>query len=455
MEISTSQKNEQELRVKVGLGMVNLKMNTLGKIGAVSVLGLTALSLGACGTTSGVVAQGAPISYKVDQGKIAQVSVQHPYTSLNTTRVAPRTYTPAARTPSARPIAPQTAPHSTMPQARKPLVKLSPNAPKTSDFDQASVDTDLYKHQRIGKRYTIMGKSYTPKHQPHYNKVGVASWYGDKFHGRKTATGELYDMDDITAAHKTLPLNSMVYVTNLETGKGMLVRVNDRGPFVDGRIIDLSRATARKLGMFNSGLGKVRVQYAGPADPMAAKTNKKPIKRPSTKALRKQNKPEQVAQIPQVREQLQRLLPKRVPQTMPKLAPEYKPLRDLASKAAKTALTLPQTLPKAPKAQAPKAYTPEVQTPKVQAPKAQSQYSERSRQDYVNPLLGDTSQNPLAQTVPHQSADRPQTSTAPLGGSITLTIKGPIHMASSKSDDTQAEPEFIASVNYTKKPAAK
>ena len=131
-------------------------------------------------------------------------------------------------------------------------------------FDQSSVDTDLYKHQRIGKKYKIMGKSYTPKHQPHYNKVGTASWYGDKFHGKPTATGELYDMDDITAAHKTLPLNSMVYVTNLKTGKGMMVRVNDRGPFVDGRIIDLSRASARRLGMFTSGLGRVRVQYAAP-----------------------------------------------------------------------------------------------------------------------------------------------------------------------------------------------
>lgn len=450
--------NEQSVSSgEIGLGMVNLNMNTFGKLGMASVLGLTALSLGACSTTSGVIAQGAPISYKADQGRLQQVSVERPYTSLmNTGRATPRAYSPAAR-----PVAPRT----TVPQTRKPLANALPTQPRASKFDQASVDTDLYKHQRVGKRYTIMGKSYTPKHQPHYDVTGVASWYGDKFHGRPTATGELYDMDDITAAHKTLPLNSMVYVTNLETGKGMLVRVNDRGPFVDDRIIDLSRATARKLGMFNSGLGRVRVQYAGPADPMAAKTNKKPTKRPSTKALRKKDKPKQVAQLPKMKDRLQKLLPKRVPQTLPKLTPNYKPLRDLgkAAKAALPEIKAPTRM--APKVQAPVVQAPQLQSPQVQpqrrAQVQQPQYPFQPTQEYVNPLLGETTQNPLAQsmeslTAPEQSAQTLQNPGVSLdNGPVTLTIKGPVHMATSKADGTQAEPKFIPAVNYTKKPAVK
>jgi len=89
-----------------------------------------------------------------------------------------------------------------------------------------------------------MGKSYTPKHEPNYDVTGVASWYGPKFNGKPTATGEIYDMYDMTAAHKTLPLNSMLFVTNIENGKSIMVRLNDRGPFVGDRIIDLSKASA-------------------------------------------------------------------------------------------------------------------------------------------------------------------------------------------------------------------
>ena len=121
-----------------------------------------------------------------------------------------------------------------------------------------------------------MGKSYTPKHEPNYDVTGTASWYGDKFHGKPTATGETYDMNDLTAAHKTLPLNSMLHVTNVENGKTLMVRLNDRGPFIGDRIIDLSKASAQALGI--TGLGEVRVQYAGPADPMAA--NRAPVRPP-------------------------------------------------------------------------------------------------------------------------------------------------------------------------------
>ena len=89
---------------------------------------------------------------------------------------------------------------------------------------------------------------------------GLASWYGGKFQGRLTANGERFDTNKLTAAHKTLPFNTMVRVTNLETGRHVEVRINDRGPFVEGRIIDLSRAAAEEIGMTGQGVAKVRVE---------------------------------------------------------------------------------------------------------------------------------------------------------------------------------------------------
>lgn len=145
------------------------------------------------------------------------------------------------------------------------------NEAKAQSFDPSAVDKDLYKHQKVGQPYKIMGKRYKPKHDPKYDETGLAQWYGDKFHGKLTATGETFDKNGITAAHRTLPLNSMVLVTNLETGQTLTVRLNDRGPFVGGRLIDLSEGAAEALGIRDKGLGRVRVQYAGPADPMASK----------------------------------------------------------------------------------------------------------------------------------------------------------------------------------------
>lgn len=133
-------------------------------------------------------------------------------------------------------------------------------------FNPVLIDRTLYNHQKVGKRYKIMGKYYTPKHEPYYDVVGIASWYGDKFHGKATATGEIYNQYDLTVAHKTLPLNSLLYVTNLENGKSLMLRLNDRGPFIGNRIIDLSSAAAKALGTTEKGLAKVRVQYAGPAN---------------------------------------------------------------------------------------------------------------------------------------------------------------------------------------------
>ncbi|MFN3506209.1 MAG: septal ring lytic transglycosylase RlpA family protein [Allorhizobium sp.] len=117
----------------------------------------------------------------------------------------------------------------------------------------------------VGKPYVVKGKTFVPKENPGYDKVGVASWYGDAFHGRMTANGELYDKEHLSAAHPTLPLPSYARVTNLKTGSSVIVRVNDRGPFHQGRIIDLSRKTADMLDMAHSGTGEVRVQYIGPA----------------------------------------------------------------------------------------------------------------------------------------------------------------------------------------------
>lgn len=114
--------------------------------------------------------------------------------------------------------------------------------------------------QKVGKPYEIKGLWYYPKVDPGYNKTGLASWYGDPFHGRKTANGETYDMNQMTAAHKTLPMPTDVRVTNLENGRSIIVTINDRGPFVHGRIIDLSRRAAQLLGVIKKGTARVRVE---------------------------------------------------------------------------------------------------------------------------------------------------------------------------------------------------
>lgn len=112
--------------------------------------------------------------------------------------------------------------------------------------------------------YTVMGKTYHPVDSAHgYRESGYASWYGPNFHGKRTSNGEVYDMDQMTAAHKTLPMNTFVEVTNLENQRKAVVRVNDRGPFVDGRVIDLSRAAARQLGVYGPGTAKVEIVALG------------------------------------------------------------------------------------------------------------------------------------------------------------------------------------------------
>lgn len=115
--------------------------------------------------------------------------------------------------------------------------------------------------------YTVLGKTYyLIEDESNYKERGIASWYGKKFHGHQTSNGEIYDMYGMTAAHKTLPIPSYVRVTHLNNGRSVVVRVNDRGPFHEGRIIDLSYAAAQKLGITAAGTGPVEVEIVVPGD---------------------------------------------------------------------------------------------------------------------------------------------------------------------------------------------
>jgi len=316
--------------------MVKMKLVLMGL--ATAILGL---STSACTTTSvNKSVKAAPITYKVGQGATKYASLSTPRSPVS--RAVPDSYIPARPMPAPIPT----------PRAQQ-------------QFDQASVDPDLYKHQRLGKKYEIMGKSYTPKHNPNYDVMGVASWYGDKFHGKPTATGETYNMHDLTAAHKTLPLNSMLFVTNIENGKTLMVRLNDRGPFVGDRIIDLSQASAQALGI--TGLGQVRVQYAGPADPMAS--NRAPA-RPPVEVARP------VEQFVEA--------PVEVPYSAP--APYQAP-----TPAPAEAFTAPTPAPFVPAA-------------------------------------------PVTPTAPEAVGGTPD---AQPDGQVTLTIKGPIHVANYKGQDAR------------------
>jgi rare lipoprotein A len=118
------------------------------------------------------------------------------------------------------------------------------------------------------KPYQVAGRWYYPAQKPRSVEVGTASWYGGGHEGPTTANGEVFDTDLVAAAHKTLPLPCFVEVTNLDNGKRIKLRVNDRGPFVDGRIIDLTHAAAVKLGFADKGTARVRVRYLGPATPV-------------------------------------------------------------------------------------------------------------------------------------------------------------------------------------------
>ena len=136
----------------------------------------------------------------------------------------------------------------------------APTRPPTSvELQDAEIN-----HEPINgstRPYTILGQEYYPmKTRQPYTKVGIASWYGKKFHGHLTSNGEVYDMYGMTAAHKTLPLPSYVKVTNLSNNRSVVVRVNDRGPFHQDRVIDLSYSAAYKIGVFDTGTAKVKIE---------------------------------------------------------------------------------------------------------------------------------------------------------------------------------------------------
>ena len=134
-----------------------------------------------------------------------------------------------------------------------PRVTNNPNPPKGGGRYQ------------VGKPYTVRGKVYTPQENPNYTGSGQASWYGSDFHGRRTANGEIFSANAITGAHPTLPLPSYVRVTNADNGRSIVVRVNDRGPYMPGRIMDLSHRAAEMLGYVNNGHANVNVEYVGKA----------------------------------------------------------------------------------------------------------------------------------------------------------------------------------------------
>ncbi|WP_298912627.1 septal ring lytic transglycosylase RlpA family protein [uncultured Algimonas sp.] len=278
----------------------------------------------------------APITYKIGQGN-AQ------YASLSYENRGPRAATPRFTDP------------------------LGGQGPV---FDPDRMDRNLYDHQKVGKRYTIMGQTFTPRHDPDYDRTGTASWYGPKFHGKPTANGEKFDQHALTAAHTTLPLNSLVRVTNLDNGRAVTVRLNDRGPFTGGRIIDLSKAGAEALGFKRKGTAKVRVRYIGPADPMAANRD--------------------------------------VPRNAPRLAEVPR----------ETLAPAPYVAPIVPK----RLTAPERAVPQAEAPR---------------PALP-------APMAPRRAPE----ADLPGGGNVTLTIKGPIHIAKSGSAD--AKPEFLTGPVRTK-----
>lgn len=137
-----------------------------------------------------------------------------------------------------------------------------PSLPTSSAQGPAVSDTPV----RLGAPYSIGGRTYTPVDQTDYDEVGYASWYGNELAGRPTANGEAFNPDGVTAAHRTLPLPSYVEVTRLDTGRTILVRINDRGPADPNRIIDLSAGAAEQLGITDLGMVQVRVRRINPVD---------------------------------------------------------------------------------------------------------------------------------------------------------------------------------------------
>lgn len=167
--------------------------------------------------------------------------------------------TTSSTSPSSTPGAPPTS------APRKSVYYQNDGPPDRVPADLAAIPDATPRveplHSRANRPYTALGKSYTPMtSDAPFQQRGLASWYGKQFHGNRTSSGEIYDMMGMTAAHPTLPIPSYVRVTEIRSGRTVIVRVNDRGPFKDDRIIDLSYAAATRLGYVNAGTGEVQVE---------------------------------------------------------------------------------------------------------------------------------------------------------------------------------------------------
>jgi rare lipoprotein A len=180
------------------------------------------------------------------------------------------------------PAAPAPAP--TQPAAATPSSKYysDDGPPLAVTIDLDAVPNAVPKleplHRFANRPYTVLGRDYVPATSPRpYRERGVASWYGRKFHGQKTSIGEVYDMFAMTAAHPTLPLPSYARVTSVASGKSVVVRVNDRGPFLHGRVMDLSYAAAHRLGIAQKGSGEVVVEAILPTETYAAAAPLPPV----------------------------------------------------------------------------------------------------------------------------------------------------------------------------------
>ncbi len=176
---------------------------------------------------------------------------------------AGRAFDPRAAAGAVQPVA---DPVETAPVDRESLPEAVAPPPAPAPASSAPPQRpDWLEKERVGAPYQVNGRWYAPAAEPGYAETGKASWYGDDFHGKPTANGEKFDKTALTAAHPTLPIPSLVQVTNLENGREVIVRVNDRGPFVQGRLIDVSHAAADVLGFTANGSARVHVRYLGPA----------------------------------------------------------------------------------------------------------------------------------------------------------------------------------------------
>ena len=234
---------------------------------------LTVTTLALILTAANTASASAPIRFGHDVNEAPQIQpAAQPlkqYASATTTArdfYYPDETIPQNNRSDERSLSPEPIKYSTEAAVKTALVS-APTSVSPVSTNIPFIAPDVYaSYVKIGKPYTINGVTYTPAADPFYDNTGTASWYGEQFHGKLTANGEIYDMHDMSAAHPTLPIPSYVLVTNEENGNEVVVRINDRGPFKKDRIIDMSFAAATKLDMIKHGTAKVRVKYLGPAE---------------------------------------------------------------------------------------------------------------------------------------------------------------------------------------------